>query len=259
MSRLRRLLIAVAALAAVALLLIAVAHTGAVRARVLAVAAERVREQFGVDLVADRLDYNLFALSVRLTHLRLKAGADVPPFFEADELHVDLPWSVVTGAMGIQTLDVARPRVTVVRDADGVLNLPVIPESESEGTPLERLQIGALSLSNGELSYRDEAGDLSVIARGLAIAFDAAAESPGRLAIEDGLRIRVGELETATTRFAARLGFDGENLSVDDLDIVAPEASLRASARLARVFAEPTSGSAPSPRGWPSIPRRPAR
>ena len=257
-----------AALAAAVLLLAALVHLAPVRARVLAAVAGRVRAQLGIDLAADRLDYNLLTLSVRLVNVRLTAatvrlkadttddaatndaatgdaaagdeGETLPPFFEADAIAVDLPWSVIAGGLAIESIDVSRPRVTIVRDARGAFNLPVIPERDTSGPPLERLPIGRLAIRDGEVTYLDETRELAIDARGLAIDLrGGGAGATGTIGAAGGVHVRYGSRETATTRLEGRVGYDGRSLRVDALQVAAPEADLQARVLLPSLFSEP--------------------
>lgn len=276
--RWRKWSIVVAALVAAGLLLAALVHVPPVRGRVLAAAAARVRGQLGIDLTADRLDYNLLTLSARLVNVQLTAAtvrlkADTttsaartdppsaetatsaaptvppeagtttsaaPPFFHADTIAVDLPWAAVFGGLAIESIDVNRPRVTIARDASGALNLPVIPEGETSGPPLERLPLGRLAIRDGEVTYLDETSELAIELRGLAIDLESdGAGAAGTISAAGGLRVRHGMRETATTRLEGRLGYDGQSLRVDTLDVVAPEADLKARILLSALFSDP--------------------
>ena len=69
----------------------------------------------GIRFSADRLSYNLFSLTVALDRVVLSAADAGPPIFEADAVRLDLPFAALRGALHVQSIDVDRPRVRVVR------------------------------------------------------------------------------------------------------------------------------------------------
>jgi hypothetical protein len=103
-------------------LLTSLLHAPFVRARVPAAALARLQDS-GIRASADRLDYNLFALTGGLQGVTLTAAGSDTPFFSADAIRFDLPWSVVGGTPAVQSLELDRPRIAIVRQADGSLNL----------------------------------------------------------------------------------------------------------------------------------------
>lgn len=261
-SRARRLIVLATAAPAALLLVAALLHTPFARSQVLDWIARDARTRFGVELEADRLDYNLGSLSFRLVRVRLKATGEVrlkpdttdedegrlkpapttiPPFFEADEITLDLPWSALGGTFGIESVQLARPRVNVVREQDGTLNLPT-PRPRGTGG-LDRLPIGRVSLTDATASYVDagrefalEASGLDVDLRGTA----AASGIAGPLLVRRGLRLRLGVHETTTTRFDARIAYDGATLALEPLVLVSAEGTLELRGRMSLLAGEPS-------------------
>ena len=109
--RRRRWLAPIAVVVLVALAGIAVFHAPPVRARALAMLISRLARA-GVVARADRLDYNLATLDVRLHRVTLAATA-VPdtPFLIADDVHATLGWSVLIGRIDVTVLEAAHPRI----------------------------------------------------------------------------------------------------------------------------------------------------
>ena len=90
-----------------------------VRARALALLISRLARA-GVVAHADRLDYNLATLDVRLHRVTLATSA-VPetPFLTADDVHATLGWGILLGRINVTLLEVAHPRIVLVRNARG--------------------------------------------------------------------------------------------------------------------------------------------
>src|SRR5262245_27194295 len=132
MTRARRWQIIAAAIAIAGLVLTAAVHLPFVRARVLSWAAAELGRR-GIQLQAERLHYNLFALTVGLDRVTMRSVGAATPFFEADTVRLNLPLSALAGKLRIQSIDVARPRLTIIRSADGTWNLP--PSSGDSSGP----------------------------------------------------------------------------------------------------------------------------
>jgi hypothetical protein len=131
----------------------------------------------------------------------------------------------------VQSLEVDRPRITIVREADGSLNLPEIAqtEDEAESAPPGPLRIDRLVIRDLNASYGDASLPLSVDGRGVTLDLDSTpgAMLAGRLSMSDGVELRLGDRETAVSTLEGGLAFDGTALSVDALTLQAPEARLR--------------------------------
>jgi hypothetical protein len=199
-------------------LLAGVIHLPVVRAGVLSRALTFLRDS-GVRADVRRLDYNLFTLTVRLNGIALSAERSDTPFFSAEAVDLDLPWSVVGGTVAVQSLEVDRPRITIVREADGSLNLPEIAqtEDEAESAPPGPLRIDRLVIRDLNASYGDASLPLSVDGRGVTLDLDSTpgAMLAGRLSMSDGVELRLGDRETAVSTLEGGLAFDGTALSVD--------------------------------------------
>ena len=210
-------------------LLAGLVHTPLVRAEVLSAALARLP---ALRLRADveRLDYNLFTLTVSVEGVTLSAEGSDTPFFSTDAIRLDLPWSSVRGTVGIQSLEIVRPRIAIVREDDGSLNLPEMAETESrDAEPIGPLQIDRLVVRDLDARYADSSASLSVDGRGvtLDLAFVPGGRLSGRLSISDGVTLRLGDRETRMTTLEGGVAFDGTALFVDALTLEAPEARMR--------------------------------
>ncbi|MEZ5291758.1 MAG: translocation/assembly module TamB domain-containing protein [Vicinamibacterales bacterium] len=238
----RRVLLGLAV--GVPLLVLAALHLPPVRARVLAVAVDRLR-QAGIEAAVDGLDYNLVSLRVSLGPTTLTAAGADTPFLTFDRAVVNLPWSVVTGRLAIQSLEVARPMVTIRVDEAGGSNLPASASEsapEAESAPLDAIDLGALSIRDLGVRYTDAAGT-AVTGRRLSLVLTGADPGVvrGRLWMEGGLDVQVPGTRTALSRLDAGLAFDGTEVTVDGLVAEAPEARLRVDGRVAPFGTAPSA------------------
>ena len=132
--RWRRVVLA-SALAAL-LALVAAAHLPPVRQRVLNAALQWANPRFGVVARATGLDYNLLTLRFTVHGPSVAAAHAIDrPFFAADRIEVDLPWSWVVGRRALQALRVDAPRLTIASDASDRFNLPTVRGTSGGGTP----------------------------------------------------------------------------------------------------------------------------
>ena len=210
-------------------LLAGLVHTPLVRAEVLSAALARL-PALGLRADVERLDYNLFTLTVSVEGVTLSAEGSDTPFFSTDAIRLDLPWSSVRGTVGIQSLEIVRPRIAIVREDDGSLNLPEMAETESrDAEPIGPLQIDRLVVRDLDARYADSSASLSVDGRGvtLDLAFVPGGRLSGRLSISDGVTLRLGDRETRMTTLEGGVAFDGTALFVDALTLEAPEARMR--------------------------------
>src|SRR2546429_8273441 len=144
---------AVAVVAAVVLFVVAV-HTPPVRRMVLRYVIADVQRRYAIRIDADRLDYNLAALTVGLSNVRIVALAlpstsAMPPevraetpFFSADYASVSLPARALTGVVAFKQIVITDGHLRVVRDTNGRTNLPAsssAPNGEPAALDVARL------------------------------------------------------------------------------------------------------------------------
>ena len=224
------------------MVLLALAHTPVVRRWILAAALAQVQAGLAIHGEVDRLDYNLLTLTVDIENLRLTAQSHDEPFFAVDRLHLDLPWSAVWGTPAVDTLELTRPRLSVVLDADGTDNLPttgVQPGAGPQRSP-EAFRLSRLVWRDLELSWIDRARDASFEARGLTVTLDpTAAGAAGRVSMAEPARLSWNGRQSTLDRLDGRLTFNGSGLGIDDLDIEAPEGQLTLTGQIESMLADP--------------------
>lgn len=238
----RRLAIAAIALGLL-LALVGVAHAPFVRTRVLALAVERLRADAGIDARIERLDYNLLTLGVSIGRTSLTAVDAASPFLTLDGVQLNLPWSIVTGTLVIESLEIFRPSVTIVRAADGRLNLPAAQDDvvAEPSAPLGPVDIGRLAIRDLRVGYADRPGDLSLDGASITLEMSRAGGPPlsGRLSMSGAIEVVVGERKTTMSRLEGGLGFNGSTLALDALTVEAPEARLRLDGTIDLLAADP--------------------
>ena len=124
-SRLVLLLIAVGAL---------VVHAPPVRSLALRFAIRAALAQ-GIQVEAQRLDYNLVTRNVRLVNVKLSAVGDSQPFFIAAGVTATASARVFFGEIAFEQVSVENGTVHIVRRADGATNLPKSSGAEQWSRP----------------------------------------------------------------------------------------------------------------------------
>src|ERR1051325_1443320 len=211
---------AVSAILAVAGALIAFAiiiHIPPVRAGVLRYAIRQAQERYGVQLVASGLQYNLVTLHVALTDMRAAAVGDPVPFLEADRVDIDFARSTWLGDVAFTEIAAAGAHATILRRGDGRTNLP--RSSPSEGEPAA-LRVARLFVPAMRIDVRDESSNLLVNVPDITIDLK---PTDGEVALGKPARIVHGTDATDVSRFGGNASFDGRDLHLTHLQIVATE------------------------------------
>jgi outer membrane protein assembly complex protein YaeT len=228
------------ALAAVVVALVAAVHLAPVRARLVAVAVEWLREHAGIEAVAGSVSYNLFTLRLHTQRLTLAArGHGHEPFLIADEAAATLGWSTLRGQPVFDAVEIAGARLAIVRRADGSSNLP--QASGEGGRGPDRIEIGRVALRDASLAFVDEAADAAVEAGGLSLELvpRGSGTSAGELSVRRGPSIRIGTRTTTASRLDGRLAFDGRTVSIERLVLEAPEGRMQLDGRLVSLLSDP--------------------
>jgi len=216
----RRLARIAGVLTGVTLLGVAVLHLPSIRARVL----ERVRVYAGreldVALRASSLSYNLFARSVELKDVSLASTSAAEPFLEADRVVVELGPGIFLGHPVVTRVSITRPRVTLVRDSNGTMNLPPSRQGAGSSSPMHMGIVSVTALSvrvDDRLAHRSfTVGplDLAVDTTGAPRQFGAF--GPGAFAVRAGQTSMSGSI-------AGRVAFDGARVNIEELTATTAE------------------------------------
>ena len=89
----RRLILGLAVPALVALVAVGI-HTPPGRSAINSWVITRLQSAAGVQATIARLDYNLFTLTFSAGNITLAAEGSSAPFFSAEAVRVDLPWTI---------------------------------------------------------------------------------------------------------------------------------------------------------------------
>ena len=226
------------ALVSLALLLFVLAgvllvHTPPVRSFALRFAIRAALSQ-GIQLAAERLDYNLATRNVRLANVTVSAVGDSQPFFVADEVVAAASYRVFFGEVAFDEVSVRNGAVRIVRRADGTSNLP---ESSGRGVgdpaPIPIARIDAPRLA---VEYRDESADIAI--RLPALTVDLSAR--GRISLETPAELSLGSTSTRIETVESDVAFDGRDLRLSGLRLVAPELRARVDGTLALIRGQPS-------------------
>ena len=210
-ARLARLAVVLIGLILIGL---AVLHLPPVRARVLDRVRGYAQQEFGIALQASSLGYNLLTRSIELRDLSLAATSNGQPFVQADRAVVVLDPAIYLGRFDVSRIAITRPRLTLVRNADGSVNLPPSRPSESASTPL---QFGVVSVTGLSVTLDDRGAGRSFAVGPFDLSMDTR-DSTGRPGAfgPGGFRLRTGQIDLSGT-IAGRLAFDGTRLRIEEL------------------------------------------
>jgi len=230
----RRLVIAFLALLLLVAVGVLVVHTPPVRSYALQFAIRMARSQ-GVELQAERLDYDIFTRHIRLANVKVSATGDLQPFFVADEVLATASSRVFFREIAFDEVSVRNGAVSLVRRADGTTNLPKSSGALSEGDPAP-LPIARVSAPRLAVEYRDEPADLTFRTSALTIDLS----SRGRLALEAPADFSVGSTSTRFERIESDAAFDGRDLRLSALRLEAPEFQGQVEGTLALIRQRPS-------------------
>jgi outer membrane protein assembly factor BamA/autotransporter translocation and assembly factor TamB len=237
----RRWRVVLAALAAIGLLIVGGLHLPFARARVLSWVSAELGKR-GIRFDANRLSYNLFSLTVGLDRVVVAAPGGGPPVFEADAVRLNFPFAALRGALRVQSIEIDRPRLRVIRQADGSWNLPASSSAGDDGPLLSGpLQLDHVVIRNMEVEYTDAIQRVAVVSRGMSLDLHRVPGRPltGRLAMSEPASVRQGDRATSVSRLEGQLSFDGETISIGALEVAALEGRTRIAGTIGPFTAEP--------------------
>jgi outer membrane protein assembly factor BamA len=210
----RRLALLAGVLAAFILMGVAVLHLPPVRSRVFDAGRVYAERQLGVKLGASSLSYNLLRRSIELGDLSLASTTADQPFLEADRAIVVFDPGIYLGRITVTRISLSRPRLSLVRYADGTVNLPAPRGGARQQSPIE---LGIVTVSALSARLDDRLAQRSFTVGPFDLSVDTAATSGRPGAFGPGpFTARAGQIETSGT-IAGRLAFDGARVRIEDL------------------------------------------
>ena len=204
------------------LLFVAVLHAPPVKRYVLS-EVTRLLADSRIVFAAQRLDYNLFNLSLVLEDVTLRAvGADdAPAFAHIDRATVDLSlFPLLRKQYVVERGSVTRPTVRVVIDDSGRSNLPQLPESEETSTePIDYL-IRQFSITDTLIRFEDRLQRLDV---GLPVTrIDVQGQQISRHRVRlaaGGGQVRLQDRQAEIESIAGDLVIDRDAIRVNQLEL----------------------------------------
>jgi outer membrane protein assembly complex protein YaeT len=215
-----------AAFAALAVLFAVAIHSPPARSAVGSWAVDRIHSSTGIRATISRLDYNLLTLTFSASGVTLAAEGARTPFFSADELRLNLPWTFLRGP-AIESLDAENPSLAIVREEDGTLNLPRSVDAATESVA-GRIDVGRFHVRGLRVRYDDRPAGVLVTARDIGIALDRSTEGLLTGAMPAAVvSVAVGQQQTRVSSIGGRLAFDGRALTLENVLLEAPEGRVR--------------------------------
>jgi len=212
-----------------------IVHAPPVRSLALRYAVGMALDQ-GVQVEAQRFDYNIATRNVRLVNVRLSAVGDSQPFLTAAEVTATASVRVFLGEIAFEEVNVVNGAVHVVRRADGTTNLPMSPRAAGDGDPAP-LPVARVSAPRLSIDYRDEPADVTVRVPALTVDLS----SRGGLTLEAPADVRVGSTSTRIDTFEGAAAFDGRDLRLANLRLATRELSASIDGLLALIRREPST------------------
>jgi len=212
--QLRRLARLAGVLSGLLLIGLLVLHLPSVRGRVLDRVRGYAERELGLALRASGLSYNLLTRTIELRDVSIASTSADRPFVEADRAVVVLGPAIFRGRLAIDQISLGRPRLTLVRYADGTLNLPTSRKDAGQPAPLHLGVVTATALSIG-LEDRLSQRSAAVGPFDLSVDTTTASSRPGAFG-PGPFNLRAGQIDTAGT-IAGRLGFDGSRARLEEL------------------------------------------
>ena len=247
---LRHVRIAVAALLATVILftvlIFVVGSTAFFQTRLARLGFSTLDERYGILGRADSTNLDIARLDVRLRGLSLatRDHAD-EPFFTADEVRVDLPWSALWDELSVELVSLVNPGFSVRVGDDGSSNLPDTgtPATEQrasiEPTPVT---IDVLSIRDLTVNFSDQAQAISLRVGPTTV--ELTQDGPrtiGPIRTADAIEFETGEQTFQIDELEGRLWFDGSGIGLENLTISGPEesAALRVSGEIRTLTSTP--------------------
>ena len=206
------------------LLLLAALHTPPVKRYVLS-QVTRLLADSQIAFTAQRLDYNLFTLSLVLQDVTLRAvGADdAPAFAHIDRGTVDLSlFALLRGQYVIERGTITRPTIHVVLDEGDRHNLPRLPQRADTGERAEPIDylIREFSISDAELRFEDRRQRLDAHLPVSSIDVQGQQVSRHRVRLTaGGGQVRLQDRHADIARVAGDLVIDRDAIRVEELEL----------------------------------------
>lgn len=131
-------------------------HTQFVKSRILQYALNYVERAVGIELSVQSFNYNLlrFQFTLKSVVAREQKKLNSPPFFQADEIKMVVPLSIILGRrLQIKDLDIKNPKINIQFDQDGLSNIPFQARVEAQ---IPEFIFKRAHIENAHIYYADE-------------------------------------------------------------------------------------------------------
>lgn len=173
----KKIVLAISIPIGVILLIILLLHTPFVRTKVLHLIQNNLLKN-GIIFSTDSFKYNLFNLKVKLKNIELRSSSeqDLPAFFSAEELNIQVPLKIILGKkIEIKNLEMKHPSFIVQVDEAGVSNLPRggdKSQSTSEHFQMPDFKIKKAVLTGARFEYQNKRKEISANIEGIGVRID---------------------------------------------------------------------------------------
>ena len=259
MGRIRRVVLRFAGVALLVLLaLLAAAHLAPVRRAVATWAEGRAGRALHARVQIGDLSYNVFLLRVTARDVRISPEpSNTAPWFEAETVVADAPWSMLRGRLHFQSIEVDRPRVRLEELRQWLTARP-----PSSGKPVQRFDVDRVAVRDLALSGYPESAPFSIDIEQFSA--DGTTQPGGFTAPihARGGSLRAGPYSTALRSLDGTLGYDGQRISLTPLRAQLGQHELEATGDIVLLGAHPgwtlavqlAGDVGPVLASWPEVP-----
>jgi len=131
-------------------------HTKFVKSRILRYGLNYAERASGIQLMLQSFNYNLFRFQFTLKNVefREQKKLDLPPFFQAEEIKIEFPLSMVLGrSLQIKDIYIKNPKINIQFDQDGLSNIPFHARAEAQ---IPEFILKRAHIEDGYIYYADE-------------------------------------------------------------------------------------------------------
>lgn len=169
-------------------------------------------QPLGITARVDRLRYNLLTRHVRAEGVSLAAHTTPQqPFLNAGAIDVALPWSVFTGRVSVDSIQLDALHVTLIRGKDGSTNWPSMQGGSGAAAPIAIRRLVARDVA---VTWRDETLDARADVADAQLDLSPGAQgAAGRLSVARPVHLQWQGREMAI-QAQAELAWDGTRVMI---------------------------------------------
>ncbi len=193
-----------------------------------------MQERFQLRLQAADLSYGFLPLRVTLRDVQLAAEPTIDtPFFDARQITLWLPRSVLSGPFSIEALAIDEAHLRVVRDSEGRTNLP---RGKGVGGEPDAIRLGSITVRRLGIEVIDRRSRSSLVLPDIDL--NLSSES-GRLGLREPGHLTYGDVTTTVQDLRGSIAFDGRSLNLAHITLRTDALVSALDGDLALLVAEP--------------------